>query len=88
MLVSIARSCSSSAPTFTSATDVTTLLTILAMLRTTQLFYGSLSSLVKKNCPLALLLALGSVRYEASLCTINIMLLLLVVSITSGLVAR
>ena len=76
-----------SAPISASAADDTTDLMICAIFSTALLFFGSLELSDMKKCPPARLLALGSVKYEASLCTASTMLLALNVRMASGCVA-
>ena len=76
-----------SAPISASAAEVITFFMIFAMLSTDPLLGGFLSSLERKKCPPALLRAFGSDKYDASLWTASIMLLLLYVKIASGWVA-
>ena len=72
------------APISASAAEDMTFLMICAMLWKAPLFGGHFELSDMKKCPPALLLAFGSVRYDASLWTFSIMLLALNVSMASG----
>ena len=75
------------APISASTANDITLLMILAIFKTAPLFLGSWLFSEMNKWPLALLLAFGSVRYDASLCTFNTILLVLKVKTVSGCVA-
>ena len=75
------------APSSASAALDMTDLMIWDMFSTAPLFGGLSVSIDMKKCPPALLRAPGSLKYDASLCTVSIMLLFLYVSMASGFVA-
>ena len=66
-----------------AALDITVLIRF-AVLSTAPLFAGIGTSLARKKCPPARLRALGSLRYDASLCTASFMSLLRYVKTASG----
>ncbi len=75
------------APTSASAAEDSTALIVCEMVITAPLLSGGLALLDMKKCPPALLRALLSDRYDASLCAANTMSLVLYVTIASGCVA-
>ena len=75
------------APNSASAALDMTPFMIFDMLRIAPLLGGSSVSPVKKKCPPALLLACGSLNYDASLCTASTMSLFSYVNMASGCVA-
>ena len=78
------RELMNSAPILASAADDMMFLMIFAIFKIAPLSFGSFELSDMKKCLPALLLALGSVRYEASLCTFRTILLAVKVNAASG----